>query len=170
MKKLFLLLLVYSSAWAGCDDNPPDLAQMLSHPLGKKQIIAVVKGSIRPEVDSESEFLIDHFDVEQSYGLDIPKGRYLVKVERYWGRDCHFYAEDNKWSDHPGTKGTVYLALSRVHGRTLVTPEGVGSGLYRENNKVIYHIDDASVNKIDLELFEKYILKGISLSFWKRDG
>ncbi len=169
MKRLFLLFFFCSSAWAGCDESPPDLTRMLSHPIGKKQIVAVVKGSITPEKDPESEFLVNYFDVERSYGLDIPKGRYQIKVERYWGRDCHFYAEDNEWSNTPDTKGSVYLALSRVHGRTLVIPEGTGNGhrLYLDKNDVIYNIDDVSVNKIELKLFEMYLLRGVPLSLWE---
>lgn len=169
MKRLFLLLFFCSSAWGDCDESPPDLTRMLSYPMGKKQIVAVVKGSIISAEDPESEFLVDYFDVEQSYGLDILKGRYQIKTERYWGRDCHFYAEDNKWSGSPDTNDSVYLALSRVHGRTLVTPEGSGNGhsLYLDSNSVIYKIDGVSVNKIERKLFEKYVLKGIPVSLWQ---
>ncbi|MBP9642883.1 MAG: hypothetical protein KBE15_05315, partial [Budvicia sp.] len=72
-------------------------------------------------------------------------------------------------SNTPDTKGSVYLALSRVHGRTLVIPEGTGNGhrLYLDKNDVIYNIDDVSVNKIELKLFEMYLLRGVPLSLWE---
>lgn len=170
MKKGLSLLFIFacSSVWANCDDTPPDLARMLNHPVGSKDVIAVVKGRIHPEFDAEGQVYVDYFDVVRSYGLDISNGRYLLKVNRNWGNGCHFYAEDVKLHEQGDAKGTVYLALSRVHGRTLVMPEGTGFGLSLENNMVIYRADDREVKQIEQQLFERHVLKGIPLKLWQR--
>ncbi|QBH95032.1 hypothetical protein EKN56_00525 [Limnobaculum zhutongyuii] len=166
---LFLLLIfICSGAWANCDDTSPDLANMLSHPIGSKEIIAVVKGSIHPEFDAEGQVYVDYFDITQSYGLTIPNGRYLLKVNRNWGNECHFYAEDVKLHEQGDGEGTIYLALSRIYGRTLVMPEGTGFGLSLNNNMVIYRTDDREVKQIEQRLFERHVLKGIPTRFWQR--
>ncbi|MBK5145667.1 hypothetical protein I2494_18495 [Budviciaceae bacterium BWR-B9] len=169
MKRGLFLLLIFacSGTWANCDDTSPDLANMLSHPIGSQEIIAVVKGSIHPEFDAEGQVYVDYFDITHSYGLAIPNGRYLLKVNRYWGNECHFYAEDVKLHEQGDAKGTVYLALSRVHGHTLVMPEGTGFGLSLNNNRVIYQADDRDVKQIEQRLFERHVLKGIPLSLWQ---
>lgn len=169
MKKGLLLLLIFvcTSSWANCDDTSPNLANMLSHPIGSKDIIAVVKGNIHPEFDVEGQVYVDYFNVTQSYGLAIADGRYLLKVNRNWGNECHFYAEDVKHHEQGDAECTVYLALSRVYGRTLVMPEGTRFGLSLENDAVIYRADDRGVKQIDRRLFERHVLTGIPLRLWQ---
>lgn len=138
---------------------PPDLTQMLSHPIGRGQIIAIVKGSIHPDIAPDiervpdEEAAVDYFDVTHSYGLIIPPGRYILSVSNTWGMGCIYYAQRPKLHDSGDVKDPVYLAISRVHGRTLVVPQGVEHGLLLDRYEVVYRRDEALLKSISLNSF-----------------
>lgn len=165
---LALLAIISLNVEASCPDSLPNLSYMLKTPLGKGEIIAVVKGRFHPEFDSETGFYVDYFDVKKSYGLVIKNGRYRVAENSNWGNNCIFYKESTKFHDTEDTEGIIYLALSRVHGRTLVTPEAIGHALLLENGKISYRNADETLQLIDQIIFERNLLGGIHESLWEK--
>jgi hypothetical protein len=170
MKKIwFTVLMALSlSAWADCAEKSPYLPDKLSKPMRKgSEIIAVVKGTLGTEED-EDGFLVSNLDVIRSYGLDVPAGKFLISYEDLWGQACFWYAEKPR---RPGDlefekNTTVYFAISRLHGRTLVTPEDEEHGLFLVNDKILYESQDGSKHYIKQALFERNVLTGVPKKFW----
>lgn len=169
MKVLWLLplLMLPLITWADCPEDNPDLTQTLSQPIGENGIIAMVKGT---EVAKENEegFLEAYIEVQQSYGLIIPQGKYLIAEENLWGNGCIFYQENIKFYNYDNKDKTIYLALSRVHGNTVVTPANEGNGLFVEDTRVFYKYVDDSLSYIEQAQFERNVLKGIPKKRWHR--
>lgn len=181
MKKLFLLVLlcVSSSGWAVCpDDNDEmDLTKLLTAPLGHKQaqpesnktLIAVVKGRFDPVDTEQDKPQAYYFQVTQAYGLAIPLGQYQVLEGRYWGADCQFYEENRAVLNRVNRHGDVYLALQRVHGHSLVVPQGTAEGLFLNNKKQVVFVDSerpSLVKTVNQQRFESHLIHGIPLAFW----
>ncbi|VVP44816.1 hypothetical protein [Pseudomonas fluorescens] len=170
MRKMLsaVLMALSLSAWADCPDENTDLPDKLSKPMRKgSEIIAVVKGTLGTEVD-EDGFLVSTVYVTHSYGLAISAGKYLISNLSYWGQRCLFYDERPR---RPGgieleKNTTIYFAISRFHGRTLVTPENEEHGLFLVNSNIHYEGQDGSKSHIKQTLFEHYVLTGVPKKFW----
>lgn len=166
---LILFSLISLNVCASCPENLPDLSDMLRKPLGKGEIIAIVKGHWYPTFDHEIGSYVDYFEVKQSYGLVIAHGRYKVMESSTWGNNCAYYREFTKLHDTEDKKGTIYLALSRIHGRVLATPEAAGHGFYLTNGQIYYKNSDEKLQFMAQRTFENHLLQGINPSWWIKE-
>lgn len=166
---LALPLLFSLSAAAECDDRLPTLPEMLSQPVGKK-VMAVVKGTLMSGALPESEYLVALFQVEKSFGLAIPRGRYRVVEASNWGRDCIYYQEKLVPAQGGENRRPAYLVLTRWHGKTLVTPASAGEGMTQAGTMIRYVPPDDAGKALEISAreFEQRVLTGIPLSAWHR--
>lgn len=159
----FLVSLCVSAA---CPDENVSLPDILSSPLGKSSIIAVVKGTLGTAADQDG-FLVSTLDVTQSYGLVIPAGKYFVKEANYWGADCIYYQEKARRPYDEDNNNPVYFALTRIHGHTLVTSENEDYGLFIKDKYVQYQRPSHALMRIDQNVFQQNIFRGIPKQYWK---
>ncbi|MDR6918970.1 hypothetical protein J2X66_005875 [Pseudomonas sp. 3296] len=166
---LYVVLMSLSfSTWADCPEAIPSLMDNLSRPMLKgNEIIAVVKGTLGTEGD-EGGFLVSTVEVTQSYGLAIPKGKYLISYTSHWGNGCIFDEDRPRRPDESEIeKGLqVYFAVSRFYGRTLVTPEYESHGLFLVENEIQYEDSEGTKRHIEQVLFERNILTGVPKKLW----